>query len=249
MNAVGRKSNIKKYAKFVSTVISWTIFVLLLICAAFLLYYFIATHLYATKGDKFEPKFSLYTIISPSMTPNIEVYDIVIDVRVDEPEDVKIGDVITFVSTSTESVGKTVTHRVVSIIKDEAGNYSYQTKGDRNPIEDSGSVPYNNVIGKVALKLPQVGRIQLFVASKMGWLFVILVPALFIIFKDTFKIFDLMKKVPVQGRLATILNRPLYLPYKSHALEKTGVMQREKIPDEEDDDDGLMTVTFDDYED
>ena len=59
-----------------STIISWTIFALLVICAILLVYYFIATKIYAKKGSGYEPKFSLYTIISPSMVPNIKVYDV-----------------------------------------------------------------------------------------------------------------------------------------------------------------------------
>ncbi|MBE6140870.1 MAG: signal peptidase I [Firmicutes bacterium] len=208
--------NIKETLHLISTIVSWTIFVLLMICAVFLIYYFIATRLYATKGEKYEPKFSLYTIISPSMTPNIDVYDIVVDIRVDEPDEVQIGDVITFVSTSTESAGKTVTHRVISIIKDEEGNFSYQTKGDRNPIEDSGSVPFSNILGKVAIKIPQLGRIQLFVASKMGWMILIMIPALCILLKDMFKALRVTNIVPKQGRIASILRRPLYLPYKGN---------------------------------
>lgn len=169
--------------KYVSTVISWTIFVLLLICAAFLMYYFIATRIYASGRSKTEPKFSLYTIISGSMTPNINVYDVVIDMRVDNPEEIEIGDVITFYSDLPAAKGRPITHRVISIIKDKNGNFSYQTKGDFNPVEDDGIVPFEKVIGKVALKIPQLGRVQTFLASSMGWLCLILIPALYILLK------------------------------------------------------------------
>lgn len=206
-----KKLSPKEIITFVSTIISWTIFVLLLICVVLLLYYFISTKIYATKGDKYEPKFSLYTIISPSMVPNINVYDVVINLRVDSPEQIKIGDVITFISESTESMGATVTHRVVSIIKDEKGNYSYQTKGDNNLIEDSSSVSYSNIIGKVSLKVPQLGKVQAFVASSYGWLFLILLPALYIIFKDLIKLLKLKisDELINKNKLFKNLNRPL----------------------------------------
>ncbi|MEG0909755.1 MAG: signal peptidase I [Bacilli bacterium] len=214
--------NPKEIFQLISTILSWTLFVLLIICAAFLLYYFVATRLYATKGDKYEPKFSLYTIVSPSMVPNINVYDVIVNMRVDEPKDIKINDVITFTSSSSESSGMTITHRVISVIKDEAGNVSYQTKGDNNPVEDSGSVPFNSIIGRVGIRIPMLGRIQFFVASKMGWLFVIVLPALYIILKDLLKIFKLSKKKPNkrQGRISTLLHKPLYLPYKGRIIEE-----------------------------
>jgi len=210
-----QRKGFKEKFKFVSTVISWTVFTLLVICALLLFYYFISMKLYSAKGYKFEPKFSLYTIISASMVPNINVYDVIINLRVDSPKDIKIDDVITFKSTSAESSGKTVTHRVVSIIQDGDGNYSYQTKGDNNLIADSSAVSYSNVIGKVAMRLPQLGRIQLFVASVYGWLFLILIPALYIIFKDVVKIIKLSDKYKdhkILGKKLLIGRKPKLLP-------------------------------------
>lgn len=249
---INKKSSPKEIFTFISTIISWTIFVLLMICVVLLLYYFIFTKLYATKGDKYEPVFSLYTIISPSMYPNIEVYDVVINMRVDSPEQIKIGDVITFISESTESMGATVTHRVVSILKDEQGNYSYQTKGDNNLIEDSSSVPYSNVIGKVSLRVPQLGKVQAFVASSYGWLFLILMPALYIIFKDLIKLLRLKvgEEKFKKYKIFRALNRPLLSGNKPKLLPEPKLATLEplitnvivnKFVDEEDDE-----IDFDD---
>lgn len=208
---INKKISFREILKTISTIISWTVFVLLLICAALLLYYFIATRIYATKGSKYEPKFSLYTIISPSMVPNINVYDVIVDLRVDEPKEIEIGDVITFYSDSPELRGGTITHRVISIIRDENGNYSYQTKGDNNLIEDSSTVPFDKIVGKVAIRIPQLGRIQFFLASNFGWLLLILIPALYIIFKDVFKIIKLNKN-------ETKKTKKLMLPWTKHKL-------------------------------
>lgn len=223
MNIDAKQKNIfREILKNISTVISWTIFVLLLICAAFLLYYFIATRIYAASGSKNEPKFSLYTIISGSMTPNINVYDVVIDVRVDNPEEIEIGDVITFYSDLPAAKGRPITHRVISIIKDKDGNYSYQTKGDFNPIEDEGTVPFEKVVGKVALKIPQLGRVQTFLASSMGWLCLILIPALYILLKALLR-FIKNKKYP---ELVTSTNEIISnVPEKVKNIEKKTVIQ------------------------
>ncbi len=188
------KLTVREILNLISTIISWTVFVLLVICASFLLYYFVATKIFVYFGSKYEPKFSLYTIISGSMTPNINVYDVVVDVRVDDPEDIEIGDVITFYSDSPEISGSTVTHRVISIIKDSSGNYSYQTKGDYNLVEDSVPVTFDKIVGKVVLRIPQLGRVQFFLATSYGWLIVVLIPALYIIVKDIMKIIKLKKE-------------------------------------------------------
>lgn len=178
----------KKVFSLIGKVVSWAVFVVLLIAAAFLLYYYIATKIYAAKGPGYEPKFSIYTIISGSMEPKIKVKDTVINVRVDKPTDIVVGDIITFVSTSLLSPGTTITHRVIGITKDENGNICYQTKGDNNPIADQACAKYHNVIGKVILKIPQLGQIQFFLASKAGWLLCIIIPALVIICRDIMRI-------------------------------------------------------------
>lgn len=204
--------------KLISTIISWTVFVLLLIVAALLLYYFVATRIYASKGSGYEPKFGLYTIISGSMTPNINVYDVVVDIRVDNPEDIEIGDVITFYSDDPQVGGGTITHRVISIVKDENGEYSYQTKGDYNLIEDESLVEFEDIVGKVALRIPQLGRVQFFLASSMGWLTIILVIALLVIFNSFRKLYKLkqeqkgyVKKEPKYFvKIREFLNRPIF---------------------------------------
>ena len=176
--------------KFISGIISWTILVILVIVAGFLLYYFVSVKLYAQKGEAYKPAFSLYTILSPSMEPNIKVYDVIFDMNVDSPEDIKEGDVITFISTATLTKGMTITHRVVQIIQDENG-YSYMTKGDNNLANDGAAVPFDNVLGKVLFKIPQLGRVQEFLGTKGGWLIVVVIPALIVIISDILKIFRL----------------------------------------------------------
>ncbi len=177
--------------KIISKILSWALFVILLIAAAFLIYYYIATRIYAAKGSGYEPKFSIYTIVSASMVPNIKVYDAIINVKVDAPVDIKEGDIITFISSSLISPGKTITHRVVAITEDENGRVCYKTKGDANPVEDQACAKFNNVIGKVILKIPQLGRLQFFLASRAGWLLCILIPAMVIIGKDIMRIVTL----------------------------------------------------------
>ena len=222
-----KKTSLTEIFKFISTIISWTVFVLLLICAAFLLYYFIAVKVYVAKGSGYEPKFSLYTIITPSMTPNINVYDVVVDVKVDKPEDIKINDVITFYSSIPGVRNGTITHRVIAINKDINGNYKYLTKGDYNLVDDGVNVEFDKIVGKVALRIPQLGRVQFFMASKMGWLLVVLLPALYVIVKDILKIIKL-KNNDSSNKFTKFLNRPLITFKKRKLLPYTPTNEIEK---------------------
>ena len=131
----------------ISNVISWSIFAILAIIALFLVYYVIAAQLYANKGEKYKPAFALYTIISGSMEPTIKVYDVVFDVKVDDPSTLKEGDVITFVSSSSLTSGETITHRIKQVIETDSG-LKFRTKGDNNPVPDDAYVDADKVLGK-----------------------------------------------------------------------------------------------------
>ena len=225
---VKNKSNFREILKFLSTIVSWTVFTLLMLVMAALVYYFIAVRVYAAKGSGHEPKFSLYTIITPSMTPNINVYDVVIDVKVDKPEDIKINDVITFNSSIPGVHGGTITHRVIAVSKDADGNYHYRTKGDFNLVDDGVDVDFSNVVGKVALRIPQLGKVQSFLATKTGWLVCVLIPALYVIIKDILKIIRL-KSNNSNGKFSKFLNRPL-IPFKKRKL--LPYTPKEEIPEQ-----------------
>ena len=176
--------------KYISKVFSWFLLTILILVAGFLVYYVVAANIYARKGEEFKPKFSLYTIVSPSMVPNINVYDVIFDVRVDDLTKLKKGDVITFISSGYLNEGMTVTHRIVDVINDEDG-LKFRTKGDNNLVPDSALVEPGNVIGKTLFKIPQLGRVQSLLATKGGWLFLVLLPALGVIIYDIIKIIKL----------------------------------------------------------
>ena len=73
------------------------------------------------------------------------------------------------------------------------GGTCYVTRGDNNTTEDPSCATYSNVIGKVSAVVPGLGKIQFFLASKFGWLLIIVVPALYIIVKDLLKLFKMSR--------------------------------------------------------
>lgn len=186
--------NFKGLFSYISTVISWTIFVLLMLIGVLLVYYYISLQLYKTKGEKFEPLFSIYTIISPSMEPNIKVMDAVVNVKVNNPDKIEVNDVITFKSTWKVNYGMTVTHRIVATQILDDGSRCFITRGDNNPGNDEGCVKSSNVIGVVKAVIPGLGNLQRFIASGIGWLTIIIIPAIYILIKDILKIFKLVKE-------------------------------------------------------
>lgn len=179
----------KRIFKMIYKVISYTIICILMLIAAFLIFYVISGKIAQKQGKK--PLFGLYTIISPSMTGTLNVYDVAFTMKVDTDK-LKEGDIITFYSTNSFFGGTPITHRIIEIVDVPETGKMFRVKGDANPKADEEKVIPSNVIGKVMFKIPQLGRVQFFLASKGGWIIAIMIPALVIISYDIYKIFRLV---------------------------------------------------------
>lgn len=105
----------------------------------------------------------VYTVLSPSMEPEYKTGALIYVKSVD-PEELKVGDVITFMI-SDET---TVTHRIVEVIRESDGSLHFRTKGDANPIDDGGSVHQDNVLGKPVFNIPYLGYAAKFVTQPPG---------------------------------------------------------------------------------
>ncbi len=184
-----KKIKRKKIFKMIYKVISYTIICILMAIAAFLIFYVISGKIAQKQGKK--PLFGLYTIISPSMTGTLNVYDVAFTMRVDTDK-LKEGDIITFYSTNSFFGGTPITHRIIEIVNVPESGKMFRVKGDANPKADEEKVIPSNVVGKVLFKIPQLGRVQFFLASKGGWIIAIMIPALVIISYDIYKIFRLV---------------------------------------------------------
>jgi signal peptidase len=184
------KKNKKEILEFISSLLTKLLIIVLSIVALFLVFYIVTSTIAKKKGTN--PPVAIYTIVSPSMEPYIKKYDVIINFGIKEEKDLKVGDIITFYSDSIDTNGFTVTHRINQIL-DVDGSKVYITKGDNNQQPDDGYITYKNIVGKYAFKIPQVGRVQFLLSSKVGWLIIILIPALGIILMDSIKIFKIVK--------------------------------------------------------
>lgn len=200
MENVEEKGKLKRILNYFSNVISWTIFSIFVVIGILLLYYYISVNLYARKGDKYEPFFSVYTIVSQSMEPTISVYDVIVNTKINDIKDVKINDVITFISTWEITKGMTITHRVVGEKTLDDGSRCLITRGDNNTQEDQTCVKKENIIGVTKAVIPKLGKLQAFLANRFAWLLVVIVPSIIIIIKDVLKLLKLSKEVKGEAK-------------------------------------------------
>ena len=109
--------------------------------------------------------FNIYpsVVLTGSMEPGIYPGDVVLIRKVLEEKDIYSlaeGDVINF---KREDI--TVTHRIAEVIRDEAGNVSYRTKGDNNHSADDILVAPNDVKGRAVGVVPKAGTPVLIIKS------------------------------------------------------------------------------------
>jgi len=122
------------------------------------------------------------TVLSGSMEPTIKTGSIIL---VKPIADYKIGDIITFGPT-TKTMPPT-THRIAEI-KVVGDQPVYITKGDANESVDSREIQKSDVIGKEIIKVPYLGYVIDFVRKPVGFVLIIIVPAVVIINDELRKI-------------------------------------------------------------
>ena len=180
--------------RYIVSVISYAIFIFLMLIGGTLLLYIADIKIRAAKGDYSAPVFNAYVVLSGSMLPTIKVRDVVVTKKIPE-ERLQVNDIITFISPDERFGGISVTHRIIEKIYDESeGIYKYRTQGDNNNIADSKLVPNANILGKVILKIPKLGYIQEVLSSKGGLIILVLIPSLAILSYDIMKIFKRIGK-------------------------------------------------------
>ena len=181
-------TNIRKVLHFIATVLMYSICLIMIIVFLVFVVNFIDKQYNLRSGNNKKDLFSAYTIVSPSMVPTINVLDVVVTMRVDNPEDIKEGDIVTFNSTDYRYSGVLVTHRIVDIEKTSSGEYLFTTKGDNNNTQDSSRISFNEIYGRVLFRIPKIGYIQYYLSSILGWVAIIIAPAVMIIGYDIYKL-------------------------------------------------------------
>ena len=135
--------------------------------------------------------YSIYTIITESMVPKYNVYDMVISKKTNINQ-IKVGDDIVYQGAEGDFQDKIITHRVIKKEKLNDGIYLH-TKGIANNIEDP-LVKENQILGKVIYKSRLLSIISKIVNNPYGFYFVIFVPFAFLSAFEIIDIIDERKK-------------------------------------------------------
>ena len=124
--------------------------------------------------------YNVFVVITPSMSPEIEVGDVIIS-RLYKPGDpLEVGQVVTYQGSSGSFAGKLVTHRVISVTE-TAGRLDIVTKGIANDTADP-PITGEDVVSVMVHKSAVLTFIHRILETPAGFILLYILPVvLFII--------------------------------------------------------------------
>lgn len=165
----------KKTLNVVKNILVW----LIVAVAVFMMIFTVVSVNFFDKNDRniFGYKFFIVQTDSMSAT-DFDAGDIIISKNVDITT-IKEGDIITFISESSNNYGETVTHKVRKVTADSNGSIAFVTYGTTTNTDDDTLATM--VIGKYVGKVVGLGKFFAFLKTTPGYIICILVPFLLLI--------------------------------------------------------------------
>ncbi|HOM77621.1 MAG TPA: signal peptidase I [bacterium] len=170
-------SKVKIKPKKILGLLYWFIFLLVLFVVAGT-----ATSVYNAPAG-----FRMFVVTSGSMEPALKTGSVVLTMQ---KEEYFKGDVISFLKNPSDDkrkVDSPITHRIIEKTK-ENDKTIFTTKGDANKTPDLETVNPDQILGKVILSIPIIGKLLVFAQTQMGFTFLIVIPVVLIIFIEIQKI-------------------------------------------------------------
>jgi len=140
--------------------------------------------LFPIKGN-----YQIKIVKSGSMEPSIKTGSVVV---VKPSASYTVGDVVTFGKDTKTDIP--TTHRIVSS-RAQDGVIMFTTKGDANEDKDTNEIRQSDVSGKVLFDVPYFGYIIDLARKPLGFIILIIIPTLIVVYDEVVKIVREVKKM------------------------------------------------------
>lgn len=180
-------------------------------------------------GNKAILGYRTYTVASNSMYPVLKYGDVIL-VKEILFEDIKIGDIITYMGTTGEFKDKIITHEVVDI-EDKDGEVTLKMKGRANTGYDP-LVHSNQIYGKLHYKFIFISMLSKLMKDDIGFIFIVLIPVGALIYLEINNLIKETKRKKLEKLLEIKLEEVINFNSQSKdikELEKTLCIQIEEI--------------------
>jgi len=130
-----------------------------------------------------EVGYDIRIVESGSMEPTIPTGAVILT----RPEaEYQVGDIVTYQRRTDQSA---TTHRLIAEVDSQAVQ-AFVTQGDANNVADVQPVLPEEVAGKVWLHIPYLGYILSFLRSPLGFMLLVLIPAVLIVREQLVRIWQ-----------------------------------------------------------
>lgn len=131
--------------------------------------------------------YSLLNVQSGSMEPTFKVGDLIISKEIEENEDLKVGDIVSFYAV-VQDQEVIETHRIHEVL-DAEGTKRYITKGDANPAPDQGFQVNASILSKYTGKSYEgVGTVWDKLTTPVGFFLVVVLPMIIFFVYETVRV-------------------------------------------------------------
>lgn len=180
----------KKVFNIIKTTLIW----LLVLLAVSMMIFTVVSVTTFNRNDRSLFGYKMYIVNSDSMAATDFDAGSLILVKEVDPETLKEGDIITFMSQNTESFGETVTHKIRKITTDAEGKRGFITYGTTTDTNDATIVTYPYVLGKYEKHIPGLGTFFNFLKTTQGYFICIFTPFMLIIIYEAVRFFNLFRR-------------------------------------------------------
>ena len=148
-----------------------------------------------TKTSGGEPSlfgYKLYVIVSESMEPEIMVGDVILSKEYDGQE-LKVGDVVTFIGKEGKVLGQPVTHKIISVTEDKV-----VTQGVANTSPDP-EMNLDEIKAIMIRKTVVIGAIYSIISTTWGFVLLVIIPIALMAGGELIRLIKVMKEGKTEG--------------------------------------------------
>jgi len=113
--------------------------------------------------------YSLYYVLTESMEPEIMAGEIILS-KTTDPNDLQVGDIVTYIGDTGELKDKIITHKIVQI-----DNGIFTTQGTANDTPDP-EIHASQILSKYVTTIPFAGKLFSIINSRWGFICLIAIP-------------------------------------------------------------------------
>ena len=121
--------------------------------------------------------YSFYYVLTESMEPEIMAGEMILGKKT-APEDLRVGDIVTYIGDTGAMKDKVITHKIIQIEDD-----IFTTQGVNNDLPDP-SIRGSQIMSKYVATIPFAGKIFSLINSKLGFIFLIATPLAILIVNE-----------------------------------------------------------------